>query len=280
MKVIGDYNRKGGVGKSFTLINIAAQFAEMGHKVLLLDIDSQMNLTQFFFENNEVLYDEEGNIREDAASIYEVLEGECEIRDAIHTMSFNSKRKVNNKFVNVSFDMDIIFGSKNLDYFGTDEVSVLRDRLEGVEEEYDYVFIDFPPAHNITTMVGLLACDYVISPLQLAKGASLNGYRDVLARCQEAEEDYGHDSLVILGTFYNGIQSFKADQKEMLAESYNPEIAEALSLFNTTIRLDYSSAQICEAEQAPLNVKCAKTEINKEFKELAMEILNRIEQES
>lgn len=276
MYVIGDYNRKGGVGKTFTIINLAAQFAEMGKRVLLLEIDSQMNLTQYFFEGDEILYDEDGNIKSEVPTIYELMTEDIATKETIHTISFKSKRRVDKKYVTVEFDMDLIFGSKDLDYFSPDEMDVLRNKLLEVEEQYDYVFIDFPPAHNVTTMVGLLACDYVICPLKLAQGASISGYRDVLLGCQEAIDNYEYDNIQILGTFYNGVQNYKGDQREMLEESYSEEIAESLSLFNTYIRYDYSSAQLCEAERVPLNVKCSKTDINMEFKKFANEIIERI----
>ena len=56
--VIADYNRKGGIGKTNSLINIVAQLSMNGKKVLAIDGDSQMNLTQFLFAEDENVYED------------------------------------------------------------------------------------------------------------------------------------------------------------------------------------------------------------------------------
>ena len=73
--VVGAYNRKGGIGKTSSIINISAELALQVKRVLLVDGDSSMNLTQFFFENEgeeifeedskrEAVFDQEGLIKE------------------------------------------------------------------------------------------------------------------------------------------------------------------------------------------------------------------------
>ena len=71
--VIADYNRKGGIGKTNSLINIAAQLAMNGKKVIVIDGDSQMNLTQFLFAEDESVY-EDGLLKSEVDTLYEVLE--------------------------------------------------------------------------------------------------------------------------------------------------------------------------------------------------------------
>ena len=77
-----------------------------------------------------------------------------------------------------------------MDYYGPDEdsIDILRKKLDLLDGFYDYIFIDFPPAHNLVTMMYLVACDYIIVPMHLAKGSSINGYFDVIDKCKRGEK--------------------------------------------------------------------------------------------
>lgn len=277
--VIGDYNRKGGVGKTSSIVNIAAQFALNGKKVLLVDGDSQMNLTQFFFEGNEEVFDENGEIREGVETLYEILEQDLNIYNHIKTLEFSAKRKWRNKFRKISLKLDVVLGSGDMDYYGSENTNILKEKLKLAGEEYDYIFIDFPPAHNVLTMMYLIACDYIIVPLHLAKGSSIHGYKDVIGRCREAREDYGNRELGVLGLFYINTQLYKSDQSILYEESMEEETKNAMRLFSTTIRHDYASMQTSENMQEPLCICSGSSEITKDYKTLVREMEKRIEQE-
>ena len=120
--VIGDYNRKGGVGKTSSIINIACQMALQGKRVLLIDGDSQMNLSQFFFEEDDAIFNPDtGKIREGVDTLYETLVEDLNIFNVIQTKEYSARRKWKNKFKKIGLKIDVVLGSSDMDYYGPDE---------------------------------------------------------------------------------------------------------------------------------------------------------------
>ncbi|MGO1369390.1 MAG: ParA family protein [Senegalia sp. (in: firmicutes)] len=147
-KVIAIFNQKGGVGKTTTNVNLSACVAKLNKKVLVLDIDPQGNTSSGFGIDKKIV----------DKSIYDVLiEGE-DIKSAII--------KTENE------NLDII--SSNVDLAGAEiELTnrderelILKKSLEGIRDDYDYVFIDCPPSLGLLTINALVAVDSVIIPIQ------------------------------------------------------------------------------------------------------------------
>lgn len=276
-KTIAVYNRKGGVGKTTSLINIGAEFALSGKRVLLVDGDSQMNLTQYFFGDDEdVMY--QGRIREGVDNLYSVLDQELNIFNAVRTIECSARRKFKNKFKTITCKFDILLGSHDMDFYDIDDMSAMKKLIYQADNEYDFIFIDFPPQNSAVTMMYLVASDYLIAPLHLGKESSLFAYSDIIDCCEDARNEYGNKNLVRLGAFYTQTQLYKEHQKENYSESMSEEVRNAMRFFKTTIRYDYATTRAAEDSREPVCISGGRTEIAKNYKDLAKEILKRIKE--
>lgn len=147
-KIISFTNKKGGVGKTTTAINMAAYCADFGKKVLLVDIDSQGNATTGLGFSKSAL----------KKSVYNVLIDD----DAV----------VNNILPTQVKQLDILPANVDLTGAEVDLVykrnreRILKTALERVRNDYDYIFIDCPPSLGLLTINAWVASDSIIIPLQ------------------------------------------------------------------------------------------------------------------
>ena len=149
MKTICVFNQKGGVGKTTTNINLCAYLAMEGYKVLTIDIDPQGNTTSGLGldKNNLEL------------SIYDVLISDTPIKDSIVRSDL-----VQNLFISPS-TMELAGAEVELINRKNRE-NIIKDKLNKVKDEYDYVFIDCPPSLGVLTINALTCADSVLIPIQ------------------------------------------------------------------------------------------------------------------
>ena len=147
-RIIAIANQKGGVGKTTTAINLSACLAEAGQKVLVVDFDPQGNATSGFGL-------EKGHIDK---TVYQMLIGENRIEECIRT--------------EVQENLDILPSDVNLagaeiELLEMDnKESLLKENLEKIKDNYDFIIIDCPPSLNLLTINALTASDTVIVPIQ------------------------------------------------------------------------------------------------------------------
>ena len=140
-------NQKGGVGKTTTAVNVAACIAEAGYGTLLVDVDPQANATVGV-----------GIPRDRTPGLYEVLSGEVDAQAALTEGSVSGLRVLpaGPGLAGANVELPRIEGFELR----------LRDRLEGVREQFEYVLLDCPPSLGPLTVSALVAADRVIVPVQ------------------------------------------------------------------------------------------------------------------
>lgn len=147
MRTIAVLNQKGGVGKTTTVTNIAAALAEMGSKVLAIDLDPQAHLTIHFGLEPQ-------NIE---AGAYKVLTQSAEVaRQAVQSRENLWLLPANINLVGAETELVSVVGRE----------IILREALEKVADRFDYCFIDCPPSLGLLTLNALAAAQEVLIPLQ------------------------------------------------------------------------------------------------------------------
>ena len=146
-RIIAIANQKGGVGKTTTAINLSACLAEAGKKVLVLDMDPQGNTTSGL-----------GIEKNDEKTIYEIIIGEEKIENCIRQTKVKDLAVVPSN-VNLSGAEIELIGISEKEY-------VLSKQVKNIEDQYDYIIIDCPPALSMLTVNALTTANSVLVPIQ------------------------------------------------------------------------------------------------------------------
>lgn len=179
MKVISIANRKGGVGKTTTAINLATALSAIEKNVLVMDFDPQGNAT-----TSLGIAKEKGK-----PSTYEVLIGICPVKEAIVHTSLPH--------------FDLLASSPDLAAAEIELINIekreymLKKALAGLENFYDYVIIDCPPSLNLITINALTASNHVLVPLQ-CEFLALEGLADLMKNINAVKRNFNSD-LKLLG---------------------------------------------------------------------------------
>ncbi|MBP5616037.1 MAG: ParA family protein [Alphaproteobacteria bacterium] len=168
MKIISVTNRKGGVGKTTTAVNIATAMAAIGKKVALFDLDPQGNATTSLGINK----------KEISCSAYDVLINGANIRSALQTTLVP-------QFYIVPSTPDLAAAEVELINVTRREY-ILQNVLRALSGDFDYVLIDCPPSLNLLTVNALTASNSVIVPLQ-CEFLALEGLTDLVKNIERVK---------------------------------------------------------------------------------------------
>ncbi|HHD2791140.1 TPA: ParA family protein [Clostridium perfringens] len=249
MKKVSIFNIKGGVAKTTSTANLGACLSQQGKKVLLVDLDSQSNLTKLFKTYSI----------EDLSISDVLLDKNLDIHKAIKRTDFENLDII-------SANINLTFTERNI---LLDETRSQQDRLvialSQINDEYDYCLIDCPPSLNIITVNALCASDEVFVPIKIDKFA-LDGLEYLLDRISEIKENFNSNlnfkgCFITMDTATTVNKVIKQELKKLLGDK----------MFDTTIK---QNVKVIEStfDECPVVFSNKKARASINYRDLCKEV--------
>ena len=254
-RVIARANQKGGVGKTTTAINLSACLADLGKKVLVLDLDPQGNMTSGLGVDKDEI----------ERSVYDLIIGNAGIEECI------CKNVLDNLDVLPS---NIDLSAAEIEMIGVENKEfILKNEMEKIKDDYDFVIIDCPPALSMLTINAMTTADSVLVPIQCEYYA-LEGLTQLIHTIELVQERL-NSSLQIEGvvfTMYDARTNLSLQVVENVKDNLNQNI------YKTIIPRNIRLAE-APSYGMPINMYDPKSAGAESYMQLADEVIRKGEEE-
>ena len=205
-------NQKGGVGKTTTTVNLAAGLAQIGQRVLLIDLDPQGNATMGSGIDK----------REIELTVYDVL---------LESASIEEARVSSQKLIDAGCSFDVLGANRDLAGAEVELVDLerrelrLRAAIAEVDAQYDFVLIDCPPSLSLLTLNGLCAAHGVVVPMQCEYFA-LEGLTDLVNTIRQVHGNLNPQLKIIglLRVMFDPRITLQQQVSEQLKEHFGEKV--------------------------------------------------------
>lgn len=254
-RVIAIANQKGGVGKTTTAINLSACLADLGKKVLALDLDPQGNMTSGLGVDKDEI----------ERSVYDLIIGNAGIEECI------CKNVLDNLDVLPS---NIDLSAAEIEMIGIENKEfILKNEMEKIKDDYDFVIVDCPPALSMLTINAMTTADSVLVPIQCEYYA-LEGLTQLIHTIELVQERL-NSSLQIEGvvfTMYDARTNLSLQVVENVKDNLNQNI------YKTIIPRNIRLAE-APSYGMPINIYDPKSAGAESYMQLADEVIHKGEEE-
>ena len=194
-KILAISNQKGGVGKSTTAINLSACLGEVGKKVLVIDMDPQGNTTSGL-----------GIDKDDPENytVYDLLVDECNVNDCILETGYENLSIIASNSNLAGAEIELLDAE--------DREYTLRNHINPIKDDFDYIIIDCPPSLSILTLNAMCAASGIIVPIQCEYYA-LEGLTQILNTINLVKERLSSDIKIegVVFTMFDSRNNLSSD---------------------------------------------------------------------
>ena len=230
MQIISVINQKGGVGKTTTVINLAAGLAQKEKKVLIIDLDPQGNATTGLGLSN---------LENSNETIYAVLNGSKSISNVIKKTNYQNLDVVTSNVDLSGLEVETAGDSKRAFILKGELTAYLND----FRGQYDYILIDCPPSLSLLTVMALVSSHSLVVPLQ-TEFFALEGLTQLMKTIERIKANLNPDLIIrgILLTMYDKRNKLSSQVEKEARDFFNDKVY--LTVIPRNVRLSEAPSHV------------------------------------